>query len=96
VCADACEFELPAEPLVLYFFNPLPERSFSEVLLRLEKSLERVPRTVWIVYHNPLLERVIGERAMFIRVGGTGQYSIYCAGLFRGKNRLIHGGTPSP
>ncbi|MGB6387819.1 MAG: class I SAM-dependent methyltransferase [Terriglobales bacterium] len=82
--ADACEFELPAEPLVIYFFNPLPEHSFSEVLLRLEKSLERVPRAVWIVYHNPLLERVIGGRAVFVRiggvrVGGTGQYSIYCA-----------------
>jgi hypothetical protein len=85
VCADACEFELPAEPLVLYFFNPLPERSFSDVLLRMEKSLERIPRAVWIVYHNPLLERVIGERAMFIRVGGTRQYSIYCAGYSAGK-----------
>jgi SAM-dependent methyltransferase len=85
VCADACEFELPAEPLVLYFFNPLPERSFSEVLLRLEKSLERVPRAVWIVYHNPLLERVIGERTGFLRVGGTGQYSIYRASYSAGK-----------
>ncbi len=96
VCADACEFELPAEPLVLYFFNPLPERSFSDVLLRMEKSLERIPRAVWIVYHNPLLEQVLGERAMFIRVGGTGQYSIYCAGLFAGKTGEFMGVPPPP
>jgi SAM-dependent methyltransferase len=77
---DAREFEFPEEPLVLYLFNPLPERAFSEVLLGLENSLKRVPRAVWIVYHNPLLEEVIGERAIFIRVGGTEQYSIYSAG----------------
>jgi SAM-dependent methyltransferase len=85
LCADACEFEFPEEPLVLYLFNPLPEHALSEVLLRLEKSLERAPRAVWIVYHNPLLERVIGERTVFVRmggvrVGGTEQYSIYSAG----------------
>jgi hypothetical protein len=95
VLADAREFELPEEPLVLYLFNPLHERSFSEVLLRLEKSLERVPRAVWIVYHNPLLEQVIGERAVFVRVGGTEQYSIYYF-YFAGKNRLVRGVPPPP
>jgi SAM-dependent methyltransferase len=77
---DAREFEFPEEPLVLYLFNPLPERAFSEVLLGLENSLKRVPRPVWIVYHNPLLERAIGERAVFVRVRGSEQYSIYSAG----------------
>src|SRR5260370_14275266 len=76
---DACEFEFPEEPLVLYLFNPLPERALSEVLKRLEKSLARVPRAVWIVYHNPLLERVLGERPVFVRVGGSELYSIYSA-----------------
>jgi SAM-dependent methyltransferase len=84
LCADACKFEFPEEPLVLYLFNPLPEHALSQVLLRLEKSLERAPRAVWIVYHNPLLERVIGGRTVFVRiggvrVGGTEQYSIYSA-----------------
>ncbi|HYW41130.1 MAG TPA: class I SAM-dependent methyltransferase [Terriglobales bacterium] len=78
--ADAREFELPEEPLLLYLFNPLPMRALSEVLERLEKSLARAPRPVWVVYHNPLLERVIGEHAFFVRVTGTEQYSIYSAG----------------
>src|SRR6266849_6481339 len=30
--ADAREFELPEEPLVLYLFNPLPERALSDAL----------------------------------------------------------------
>jgi hypothetical protein len=78
VLADAREYELPEEPLVLYFFNPLPECAFSEVLTPLEKSLARAPRPVWIVYHNPMLERLLSGNRAFFRVGGTEQYSIYC------------------
>jgi len=77
VLADAREYELPEEPLVLYFFNPLPECAFSEVLTRLEKSLAQTPRPVWIVYHNPMLERLLSGNRAFFRVGGTEQYSIY-------------------
>src|SRR5258708_5280856 len=61
--ADARDFGFPNDPLVLYLFNPLPERALSEVLQRLEKSLARVPRPVWIVYRNPLLETTLGASA---------------------------------
>ena len=79
VCADACAFPFPAEPLVLYLFNPLPESGLRRLIGGLEKSLEAYPRPVYVLYHNPLLEHVIGERAIFARVGGTEQYSIYSA-----------------
>ena len=77
VLADAREFKLPKEPLVLYLFNPLPERALSEVLQRLEKSLAQAPRPVWIVYHNPLLETVLGASSYLEKAGGTSQYSVY-------------------
>jgi len=75
--ADAREFELPAEPLVLYLFNPLPERALSEVLERLRKSVAQAPRPVWVVYHNPLLEDTLGAAGFLERVGSTAQYSVY-------------------
>jgi SAM-dependent methyltransferase len=77
VCADAREFEFPEEPLVLYLFNPLPESGMRRVMARLEKSLAANPRPVWVLYHNPLPEHVIGERSGFARVGGTELYFIY-------------------
>jgi SAM-dependent methyltransferase len=80
VCADACEFSFPVAPLVLYLFNPLPESGLRRLVASLEKSLAVNPRPVWILYHNPLLEHVIGEGAGLTRVGGTKQYSIYSAG----------------
>jgi Histone methylation protein DOT1 len=82
VLADAREFEFPEQPLVLYLFNPLPERALADVIGRLEKSLVRAPRPVWIVYHNPLLERVLEASTAFVRVGGSEQYSIYSGKSF--------------
>lgn len=77
VLADARKFELPEEPLVLYLFNPLPERAFSEVLQRLAKSLTGAPRPAWVVYHNPLLEGALDASGFLEKAGGTPQYSVY-------------------
>jgi len=77
VGTDAREFEFPTEPIVLYLFNPLPQRALSEVIERLERSLARAPRPVWIVYHNPLLEMALGASGYLKKAGGTPQYSVY-------------------
>ena len=77
VCADAREYDLPSEPLVLYLFNPLPEPALVEVLQRLEKSMAESPRPLWIAYHNPQLERVLSRNSKLLMVGTTEQYSVY-------------------
>jgi hypothetical protein len=77
VCTDACEFVLPDTPLVLYLFNPLPEAGLQRVLRNLERSLEQSPRPVWIVYHNPAMDSILGASRALVRVGGTEQYSVF-------------------
>jgi SAM-dependent methyltransferase len=77
VCADASEFELPEGPLLLYLFNPLPEAELIQILENLEESLRRHPRAVYVLYQNPLLERVLDESPSFKCTGGTRLYSIY-------------------
>jgi PAS domain-containing protein len=77
VCADACEFVLPATPLVLYLFNPLPEVGLQRVLRNLERSLEQSPRPGWIVYHNPAMDSILGASRALVRDGGTEQYSVF-------------------
>jgi SAM-dependent methyltransferase len=77
VLGDASDFDFPDTPLVIYLFNPLPERALGEVLERLHNSLTRVPRPAWVVYHNPLLEDVLRTSAFLEKVGGTHQYSVY-------------------
>jgi SAM-dependent methyltransferase len=77
ICADATEFALPAEPTVLYLFNPFPEAGLKRMLANLERSLRTHPRAVHVLYHNPLLEHVLSESAVLSKIGGTHQYSIY-------------------
>jgi SAM-dependent methyltransferase len=77
VCGDATEFPFPPEPLVLYLFHPLPEPGLRRVITRLDQSLNAQPRAVYVLYHNQLLERVLGESAALSRIGGTQQYSVH-------------------
>jgi len=77
VCADACEFDLPEGPLLLFLFNPLPEAGLNQMLKNLEESRRRHPRAVYVLYQNPLLERVLDESPSFKCTGGTRLYSIY-------------------
>jgi SAM-dependent methyltransferase len=77
VCGDAVDFSFPDEPLVLYLFNPLPPSGLSRVIDSLHRSLSAHPRTVYVLYHNPLLEQLLGRSARLTKVGGTKQYSIY-------------------
>lgn len=77
VCADARDFELPDQPLVLYLFNPLPEAALRQMVERLGKSLARSPRTVWIVYHNPMLEPTLAASPFLEKAGSTPIYSLY-------------------
>jgi SAM-dependent methyltransferase len=77
VCGDAREFGFPTEPTVLYLFNPLPEAGLVEVVGRLERSLRERPRLLYVLYHNPLLERVFLGSTVLRRIGGTHQYAIY-------------------
>ena len=77
VCADAREFELPEGPLLLYLFNPLPEAGLNRMLENLKESLRQHPRTVFVLYQNPLLERVLEESPSLKCTGGTHLYSIH-------------------
>jgi len=83
VAADARAFLFPTEPILVYLFNPLPEAALIEMLSNLERSLGENPRTVYVLYHNPLLEHVLASRAAFQKIVGTHQYS-----LFRSRAQL--------
>jgi hypothetical protein len=77
ICSDATDFPFPAEPTLLYLFNPFPECGLKRMLANLELSLQQNPRPVYLLYHNPLMEDVLGECAALTKVGGTHQYSLY-------------------
>ncbi len=80
ICGDATKFPFPSVPTVLYLFNPFPEAGMRRVVGKLERSLREHPREVYVLYHNPLLEHVLGESAALKKIGGTHQYAVYASG----------------
>jgi hypothetical protein len=57
---DATSWEPPSEPLVCYFFSPLDTGTMRLVLDGLNRSHERDPRPIYIIYQNP---RTVTERS---------------------------------
>jgi SAM-dependent methyltransferase len=91
LCGDATNFSFPAEPLVLYLFNPLPESGLRRVITNLDLSLSACPRAVYVLYHNPLLEEVLSGGTTLTKIGGTQQYSIYAfKGTASGRSASRH------
>jgi len=83
ICRDARVFDFPIEPVVLYLFNPLPEAGLVQVMEGLQQSLRDHPRPLFVVYHNPLLERVLANAAGLNKIGGTHQFVVYSAQALR-------------
>lgn len=77
ICADATQFDFPAEPTVLYLFNPFPETGLRRVISNLERSFRAHPRPLYVLYHNPLLEHVLRGNELMQKLDRTHQYSIY-------------------
>jgi SAM-dependent methyltransferase len=96
VCVDACKFEFPDEPLVLYLFNPLPESGLVMFLESLERSVRESPRPVFLLYHNPVLEQVAAECEWLKKLGGTHQYSVFAARTNNQGQRARIEGNISP
>ncbi|MFL6351128.1 MAG: class I SAM-dependent methyltransferase [Bryobacteraceae bacterium] len=57
ICADATNFTLPPEPIVLYLFNPFQGRVMDRMLENIKASLRQHPRDLWIIYVNPWEDR---------------------------------------
>lgn len=77
ICADATAFPLPADPLVIFLFNPFPESGMRQVVANLDQSLRAHPRPVCVLYHNPLLEHTLGESKQLKKIAGGQQYSLF-------------------
>ncbi len=54
VQADATTFRIPDDVTILFLYNPVRGESLSATLRRLIESVDRAPRSVRIVYANPV------------------------------------------
>lgn len=52
ICEDVRKLEFPAGPLVIFMYNPFYEDVMREVALRLEDSVRKDPREIFVVYYS--------------------------------------------
>jgi SAM-dependent methyltransferase len=60
---DAAKFEYPSGPLVVYIYNPFLSPVLKKCLKHLSSSLEKEPREVYLIYGNPVFERLVKRYA---------------------------------
>ena len=77
LCMDAQDFEFPAEPLVVYLFNPFPEPVFAAVMENLRRSIEQGPRPVFVAYRYTEHEKLLAGAGWLKKIAGTEQWAIY-------------------
>lgn len=77
LCGDAIEFVFPADSIVVFLFNPLPESGLKKVVGNLEASLQETPRPAYVIYANPVLEEIFTSHSTLTKIGGTHQYSLF-------------------
>ena len=53
---DAATFSIPNEANVFFFFNPFGFGTMSEVIKKIEQSIQDSPRKIVIIYSNPLFQ----------------------------------------
>ena len=77
VLRDVTEYVWPSDPLVLYMFNPFNEKIVQTLVTRIRESLEAHPRPLFILYKNPVANRVFEEGNFLKTVRFSKAYAIY-------------------
>ncbi len=76
-CVDAADYNVPNGQAVYYFFHPFNEPVMRAVLGNLERSLRDAPRMAYLVYHSPLLAKLIDDSTMWKRYAEGANYLIW-------------------
>ena len=66
-CVDACEFQLPTDPLVIFLFNPFGAAVMSQFCSRIVDSLAADPRAVRIIYGSPICDGLLMQSISGLR-----------------------------
>jgi SAM-dependent methyltransferase len=77
LCMDARDFQFPDDPLVVYLFNPFSESTFAQVLENLQRSVEQMPRPIYIAYRFTEFENLLAQEPWLEKIAGTEQWAVY-------------------
>lgn len=62
---DAAEFAIGADQTVFYLYNPFGAAVLERVVANIRRSVERVPRRIWVIYNTPVHREVVEAAGIF-------------------------------
>jgi len=77
LCEDATRFAFPAEPTVVFLFNPLPQSSLAILLENIAASLCQLPRALYVAYANPVHETLLAQSQVLRKTVGNLKYCVF-------------------
>jgi hypothetical protein len=101
ICTDATLFDLPPDPLVLFFANPFNEPVMEKVLDNIRRSFEARPRPMYVVYFNATCAHLFTRLSFLTEMPSPPWYRMYvtatharparAAEAGRGRSEPVHG-----
>jgi len=77
VCMDATLFPFPAEPTVLYIYNPFVGSVMEKFLRHVENSLSEHPRNVFVLYSYPKCASLWDASKYFVKISSSKSFVVY-------------------
>lgn len=77
VCADAANWDFPAEKTMFFLYNPFGEDVLRRVLANLKASLTRNDREIYIVYNHPILAHLLDGSDFLQRIDAPIEAAVY-------------------
>lgn len=65
IYADVADYNINDEENVFFMYNPFDETVLKKFLMNIEVSINKTPRTVWIIYYYPAHRDVIDKLSAF-------------------------------
>lgn len=87
VNADVADYKINAEENIFFMYNPFDETVLGKFLKNLEFSINKTPRTVWIIYYYPAHGDVIDQMPVFIQKDQMNMDGIECV-IYKSNNQL--------
>ena len=74
---DAADFAFPPDPIVLFLYNPFGEPVLARVVENLQRSFERNPREVVVLYRTPRWAHCFDALPFLAQVAAEDGYRVY-------------------
>ena len=78
IYADVADYNINDEENIFFMYNPFDETVLKKFLKNIEVSINKTPRTVWIIYYYPAHRDVIDQIPVFIKQDQMNMDGIEC------------------